>query len=220
MENLQQLKKREIMAGFGIACLFLLASFGSDQFSGVLQKYIGGGGMVSMALYVMMVVTIVTIPFASSLPFIPIAATVWGNIIAAGLTFLGWLIGCAITFYIGRKFGRRAIKKLVNIENVENFSAMIPRQNLMWSLSLLGLFSAPVDMVSYAVSMFTKLRFPPFIVAFGIGLLPSAFFFAYTTTLSLAYQTYVIGFLVVIWLFLYAKLKEDGKKNKKNILQS
>ena len=68
--------------GFGIAFLFLAASFLSERFASVLRIYIGGGGIASMAAYVGTLIAVVLVPFATTLPLIPVAVSVWGGIIA------------------------------------------------------------------------------------------------------------------------------------------
>lgn len=204
--------KKEIIGGIVVATLFLLASYGSAHFSDILQKYIGEGRFSGMIFYVISIAVVALIPLATTLPLVPIAVTVWGNIIAALLTMAAWIISASIAFYISRRFGQRIVARYISMEHIQNFHAMIPRGNLLTAVFLFGLFGAPIDLLSYVIGMFTKLEYKYFILMFVFGLIPFIIFLTYTVTLSFVYQTYIVGCMVVVWLFFYAKLKSDGKK--------
>ncbi len=212
MKILRGITKKEIIGGLAVALLFLLASYGSGRFSDILQKNIGEGEFVGMVFYVVSIAVVALVPLATTLPLVPIAVTVWGNIIAALLTMIAWIISASVAFYVSRRFGRRIVARYVPMEHIQNFHTMVPRGNLLTAVFLFGLFGAPIDLLSYVIGMFTKLEYKYFILMFVLGLIPFIIFLTYTVTLSFVYQTYIVGCMVVVWLFFYAKLKNDGKK--------
>ena len=209
MKISRRITKKELIGGLAVAALFLVASYGSERFSDVLQKYIGEGEFWGMFFYIISISTIALIPLATTLPFIPIAVTVWGNVVAALLTMLAWIMSATIAFFVARKFGRRIITRWIPIEHIQNFHTMVPQGNLLTAVFLFGLFGAPIDLLSYVVGLFTKLKYRYFITMFVAGLIPFIIFLTYTVTLSFVYQTYIVGCMVVVWLFFYAKLKKQ-----------
>ncbi len=211
MRILRGITKKEIIGGTAVAVLFLLGSYGSARFSDILQKYIGEGGVYGMTAYVVSIAVIALVPLATTLPLVPIAVTVWGNIVASLLTILAWIVSASVAFYLARRFGRRIVTRYIPMEHIQNFHNLVPRGNLLTAVFLFGLFGAPIDLLSYVIGMFTKLEYRSFITMFVLGLIPFIVFLTYTVTLSFVYQTYIVGCMVLVWLFFYAKLKNDGK---------
>lgn len=204
--------KKEVIGGIAVALLFLLGSYGSERFSDVLQKTIGEGGFWGMLFYVFSISTIALVPLATTLPFVPVAVTVWGKVIASILTLFAWLISASIAFFAARNFGRKMITRWIPMEHIRNFHNLVPKENLMTAVFLFGLFGAPTDLLSYVIGLFTKLEYRHFITTFILGLIPFVIFLTYTATLSFVYQTYIAGCMVFVWLFFYAKLKSNSKQ--------
>jgi uncharacterized membrane protein YdjX (TVP38/TMEM64 family) len=210
VDFLKQISGKEIAAGIGIALLFLTASFFSERFASVLRTYIGAGGAMSMAAYVGTVVVVVLVPFATSLPLIPVAVSVWGGPTAALLTLSAWVIGASIAFMIARRFGAKFVTKFVSLEALRQASAMVPKRNLAVGTIFFAMFGAPADILSYALGLFTHIRAATAIVSFSLGFSVFAFFITYTATLPIIYQTYMVGFMLLAWFFMYARLKYNA----------
>jgi uncharacterized membrane protein YdjX (TVP38/TMEM64 family) len=213
MKDVKQLSAREIGIGLGIAVLFLGTSFISERFAPTLRAYIGQGGVTGMVLYVLTIMGIVLVPFASSLPLVPVAVVVWGNVTASLLTLIGWILSGNIAFQIARRFGQPFLSRFALFEHIYRFGDFIPKRNLFTGMVVLGMFGAPADIVSYALGLFTKIPARFFTLAFGTGMVPFVFFLTFTTTLPIIYQTYIVGFMVIAWFFLYARLKRQSNGN-------
>jgi len=72
----------------------------------------------------------------------------------------------------------------------------------------------PIDIISYAIGLFTSIRFMPYFFATLIGFLPLAFFLAYLGTLPAYAQVmgFILFLLVVIIGFLSVRNKKDKNK--------
>ena len=211
MNIFRGITRKEVVGGLAVAILFLLASYGSGRFSDVLQKYIGEGESAGMLFYILSIAVVALIPLATTLPLVPIAVAVWGNVVAALLTMLAWIASASVAFFVARKYGQRVVVRFIPMEHIKNFHHLVPRGNLLTAVFLFGLFGAPIDLLSYVIGMFTKLEYRYFIFTFVLGLVPFIIFLTYTVTLSFVYQTYIVGCMIVVWLFFYAKLKSNHK---------
>ncbi len=108
---------------------------------------------MSMFLYVFIVIIAVVIAPVSAMPLLPIASNMWGGFIAATLNIIGWTIGALIAFAIARKYGILLVKKLISIGKIEHVQALVPEQNIFWSIVFLRM-AIPVDILSYALGLF------------------------------------------------------------------
>lgn len=211
IERFKQLTAAEIIGVIALALLFLGASYGSERFAASLEHAIGGKGHSGMATYVLVVIGVALIPFASTLPFVPVAVSVWGHVMAAGLTLFAWGISAFIAFSVARRFGAVLRRRIMVFRKVRELGAALPRQYYFWGTVALGIIGMPIDMVSYALGLFTpisRLRFVPAIV---LGLTPFAFFITYAATLPSLYQAYIMAFLVFMWLYALVRLKERSR---------
>ena len=207
---LKLISAKEIGAGLGVGLLFLTASFLSERFADVLRTYIGGGGLASMAAYIGTVVGVVLVPFATSLPLIPVAVSIWGGPTAALLTLCAWITGASTAFMIARRFGTKFVSRFVSLEALRQASALVPRRNLAMGTIFFSMFGAPADILSYALGLFTHIRAWTAIASFSLGFSVFAFFITYTATLPIIYQTYMVGFMLLAWFFMYARLKYNA----------
>ncbi len=214
LDFLKQISAKEICAGLGIALLFLTASFLSERFAAVLRAYIGAGGLLSMAAYIGTVVVVVLVPFATSLPLIPVAVSVWGGPIAALLTLFAWVIGSSTAFMVARRFGSKFVSRFISLQTLRQVSAMVPKRNLAVGTIFFSMFGAPADLLSYALGLFTHIRAKTAIVSFSLGFSVFAFFITYTATLPIVYQTYMVGFMLLAWFFIYARLKYNAAQER------
>ncbi len=211
IERFKQLTAAEIIGVIALALVFLGASYASERFAPVLERAIGAAGTTGMALYVLVIMGIVLIPFATTLPMIPVAVSVWGHVAAAGLTLLGWGVGAFIAFSIARRFGDAFRRRILVFQRVRELGSALPRQYYFWGTVLFGIIGMPVDMLSYALGLFTPIRPFRFLAATVIGLTPFAFFISYTATLPALYQAYIMAFLVFVWLYALIRLKERSR---------
>jgi len=171
------LRNKEVLKNTIIAIIiiafFIITSYLAKEYSNQVEQIIGLKGFIGIILYT--IITVIAVVFApvSTLPFIAIASVLWGGFISAILSVIGWVIGSAIAFGLARRYGRPLISKFINIKKIEHFENIIPPKNQFWMIVFLRLV-LPVDLLSYALGIFTKVPFSIFMYATVIGLIPIA----------------------------------------------
>ena len=112
------------------------------------------------------------------------------------------------SFFLCRKYGVYLIKKFVSLKEIQKLESKIPKENLFFDLILLRMI-IPVDVLSYALGLLTKINFRTYALTTIIGIIPFAFVFSYLGTISWIYQ--IIGFIAIgfVIVFLNRKLLKD-----------
>ena len=192
--------------------LFMLLSYfvkkKLDSFSTLI-----GNGLFSMLLYVLVLVIAVVLAPVSAIPLVLIVSNLWGWFSAAMLSIIGWVIGATMAFTIARKYGVSLVKKLVPIKKIASIENRIPKKNIFWSIVFLRIV-VPVDILSYALGLFSQISTKRYVLATIIGVLPFAFIFAYLGTMPFYYQ--IIALLIGILIFLpglLVAIRYDKAKN-------
>lgn len=158
-----------------------------------------GSGFNSMIGYVFVVIISIVVAPISAFPLLPIASQLWGWFIAGILSIVGWSIGSIIAFSLARKYGVELIKKIIPLEKIAKYEKIIPQENVFLSIVFLRM-SVPVDLLSYALGLFSRISFGRYALATVIGITPFAFIFAYAGTLPFYYQ--LAAFLIAIVMIL------------------
>lgn len=158
--------------------LFVLVSFFAKEYENELKMFVAHGGIFNMALYTGVSAIAVIISPISTFPLLPIASMAWGWIIAGTLSIIGWTIGAQIAFFIARYMGKHFIQQIISIEKLSSFEKHIPKNNLFWTVVFLRII-IPVDVLSYALGLFSSMKPWPYFWSTFIGITPLAFIFAY-----------------------------------------
>ena len=156
-----------------------------------------GNGFFGMFSYIVVVIVAIVIAPISAMPLLPIASNLWGVFSAAVLSILGWSIGAYIAFVIARTYGIPIIKKFIPIGKINKLEKMVPRENVFWSVVFLRMV-VPVDILSYALGLFSKMKTRNYVLATLIGVSPFAFVFAYLGNLPFYYQIIALLIAAVI----------------------
>lgn len=135
------------------------------------RPLLAGGAYVGF-----LALTVVALPF-SSLPFLPVAARIWGPFTAGCLSILGWWIGCMAAFWVAR-LGRSVAEKWFSFEAVDRMEKSVPPDVGFFGIVLLRMI-LPTDVVSFGLGLLKRLKFLPYAVASLIGLIPFAFVWTY-----------------------------------------
>ncbi|MCP6720259.1 MAG: VTT domain-containing protein [Patescibacteria group bacterium] len=202
------MKNKEIIVVVVILILFLLAGYFAREYSEALKGLIQFQGPSGMLLYVLGAIVATVIAPLSFLPFLPVAVALWGSFIAAVLSIIAWTAGAIIAFTLARRYGHPLVHKIVNMKKIERFENLIPPQNLFWSVVFMRV-ALPVDLLSYALGLFTEMRFGPYVLATVIGITPFAFVFSYLVVIPSAFQiiALVIGLIVIFLGYRHVKKK-------------
>src|SRR3989344_176257 len=157
-------KIKSLLEILAIILLFALSSYLVRQNIDFLKSAIGND--FGILFYILIAIFAVVVAPISMMPLIPLASNVFGWIYAAIFSIVGWALGSFIVFFISRKYGVPLIKKFVSLEKLEN---KIPKENLFLDLILLRMI-IPVDILSYAISLFTKINFRTYALTTIIGI--------------------------------------------------
>ncbi len=171
----QHHKIKEIIVLSGLLIAFLGVSAFSRVFSEDLKALIGFRFPYGLLSYSFLLILGEVFVPGSTLPLVPIAAMLWGSRLSAYATILGWMISAIIAFALARHYGRRLVNRIISQEEVEHIGRSIPDENLFWSVILFRIIF-PVDLVSYALGLFTNMRWIAYLLSTVLGLVPYAFF--------------------------------------------
>lgn len=193
------MNREKLNAIFGIVAiivLFVLASYITRRYHDLIYNLIGDG-FYGIAVYLLIVIlSIVVAPFGM-IPLIPLAVGMWGVFYATALNIIGWTLGAVVVFFICRKYGVPLVRKIVSLESIYKMESKIPKDNLFVSIIILRMM-IPVDVLSYALGLFSKVDFKTYLTATIIGITPFAILFSYLGMAPTFYQ--ILGILLIILL--------------------
>lgn len=151
---------------------------------------------ISLAFLVVVVAPLTIIPL------IPVASVVFGPFWAGLYTIIGWFLGSVVDFVIAREFGKPLLKKFVSLKTVEKYENYISREMEFWWVVLLRII-VQVDILSYALGLFSRIPLWKFSLATFIGMAPMAFIISYAgeALLQREFKNFVILAIVFIVLF-------------------
>ena len=201
-------KTKSFLGIFIILILFVLSSYivrtNIEFFNSLI-----GNNIYGIFIYILITIIAIVIAPISMTPLIPIVSNVFGWIFGAILTFIGWSIGSFIVFFLCRKYGVDLIKKLISLKHINKIESKIPKENLFFDIVLLRMI-IPVDILSYALGLFSKVNFKTYALATMIGIIPFTIVFSYLGTMPLWYQ--VSGIVTVVLLITLIHVLRDLKR--------
>lgn len=179
-----------------IILLFVLFSYIIQSNLDLFKSYIGSN-LQGMLIYVLISIIAIVIAPISTMPMIPVASNLWGGFTAGVLSIIGWTIGSMIAFIIARKYGVKIVKWIIPIEKIARFEKSLPEENIFWTIVFLRMV-IPVDILSYALGLFSKMKTNRYFFATLIGVTPFAFVFAYLGKLPIYYQGIAFAVAIII----------------------
>jgi len=199
-----------ILTIFGIA-LFIAVSILAQTYSNELTAVIGRDNVASMIAYVgIVVIAIVVAPINVGF-LLPVAANVWGPFLAAVLSVVGWTIGAMIAFWLSRRWGQPLVQRFVPLDKIRKAEKFISPHHTFWSIVFLRMV-LPVDVLSYAIGLFTTIPAWRYFLATVIGVIPFGFLTAYASTSTIASQLALAALAVIVILLglKFLKQKSNG----------
>lgn len=177
-----------------VISLFSITSLIAHHYEPALQSFALRDSAVGMSAYVSLTASAIVIAPVSTLPLIPLAAVTWGWVTAALLSIIGWTIGSQLAFWLARRYGKTLVQTFISLERFTGFEQRFTGRNLFWMVVLLRM-TIPVDILSYALGLFSQMSHRSFFGATIIGIIPFAFVFAYLG--SLPPQIQIIGLIEI-----------------------
>jgi uncharacterized membrane protein YdjX (TVP38/TMEM64 family) len=197
-----------IVAGVLLAAILVTRAH-ADSIKAFIDHHPGWG----LFLYVLLNILDAVIAPGATLPLIPVAVHAWGRIIAALVTTVGWTAGSLLAFLIARRWGYPIVRKMTSMERLRSAKRYIP-EDLFWSIALMRLV-LPMDVISYAMGLFTHISWTKYTTATALGLVPSALVLAWLGKLPHAYELIAFGIggaVVVAYVLIVRRRHRRGDR--------
>ena len=200
---MQDKKRIETIAELAIIVfLFVSVSFFFQLYGNEILKFAGAEYSISKMLYVIVTISAVVVAPVSTLPLISVATNMWGWVIAGTLSIVGWSIGAQLAFIIARRLGKPFVERFFSLKRLQDIENRFSNRNTFWTIVFLRMI-IPVDILSYALGLFSGVRSITFFFATLLGISPFAYIFAYAGGLPTYLQLLVITEVVaVVGIFL------------------
>ncbi len=184
---------------------FVLAIFVSTTYQEEIVQYLDFGYW-GMFIYVSLATISTVVAPINTLPLIPIATALWGGFISALLSITAWTLGAIIAFLLARRFGKPFIERHYDLDKISRYEKLLGDKYIFWNIVALRVM-IPVDILSYAIGLFTSVKLSTYTLATLIGVSPFAFLLAYSATFPPILQIGV-GALILLAIYLgYRKIK-------------
>lgn len=176
------------------AALFFYALSGKESFD-IFAQAVRSNLFYGAFIFVVLEIVSIVIAPVSTVFLIPVAADILGPFLTAILSVVGWTIGSVLAFAIARRFGRPFLERFIEPKKLERYREYISSNTEFLTVLLLRVMF-PVDVVSYAVGLFTVMSFRKYFWATVIGITPFSFIYAYggEALLSRNYELLLIIF--------------------------
>jgi len=135
------------------------------------------------------------------MPLIPVASVIFGPFLAGLYTIIGWFLGSVVDFILAREYGKPLLSKIISLESLEKYEDYIPRKMEFWWVVLLRVV-VQVDLLSYALGLFSRISLWKYSLATLVGMAPMAFVISYAgaALLERNFQTFIILAIISIVL--------------------
>lgn len=191
--------------------LFALFIVGSDDFISFFESRIEGSFWGPFAYVGALVAGTVLAPI-TVLPLIPLSASAFGPFFAGVLSVIGWSVGGIIAFLIARYIGKPVIRHIISLEEIEKWESRLSSETEFWGLVVLRAIT-PVDILSYAVGLFSKISFRLYALATVIGVTPFSFILAYGGEALSEGSFLRLSLIVFLGVLLFWALYRFARKN-------
>jgi uncharacterized membrane protein YdjX (TVP38/TMEM64 family) len=134
----------------------------------VIESYPTAGGF----LFVLCAALSAMLAFVSVAVIVPIAVYTWGAPTSMVLLWVGWMLGGALSFALGRVFGRPLLRWAVSSETLQKFESHVHR-DMPFAVVLLFQAAVPSEIPGYLLGT-VGYRFDRYLLALAIAELPFA----------------------------------------------
>lgn len=196
-----------LRSGLWVLLLFALGLALARHYAQPIGQVLNAHAAAGAAVFVASSALAVVLPLASNLPLVPLAALAWGPGWTALWLLVGWVIGSAASFVLGRRVRAWILRRFPSIARHADIDRLVhPRHRFASLVSLRMTF--PVDVLSYALGLFScRTTLVEVTLSTALGAAPFAWLFAWFPTLSGGAQWAVLAastaaFLVhLAWVF-------------------
>jgi uncharacterized membrane protein YdjX (TVP38/TMEM64 family) len=180
--------------------LFVAGVFVARNYASPIQGLLADYAAIGVGIFIASSVLAVLLPLLSNLPLVPAAVVAWGPWWTAGLLLLGWIIGAALAFTVGRHGRAHTLRHFPSVQRHADIDRLIHPRHRLLSLILLRM-TFPVDVLSYSLGLFSRsTTLGENVLSTMIGAAPFALLFALLPTLSATAQLTIFGGSVLAFL--------------------
>ena len=189
---------KEIIGALILLLFFASSILATQEFSSVIVEYFNPG-ILGMTAYILAGTLPTVIAPISTVALIPLAVMIWGPTTTAIMSIIGWTIGSVIAFMVARRFGKPLLVRFVDLRDIERYERVLGEKYVFWNILFLRMV-IPVDILSYAIGLFTSINIGTYTLTTIIGITPFAFIFSYTAHAPFLFQ---VGAGILILLAIY-----------------
>ena len=162
-----------------LACLILALVGTSDDLHRALldvlaaaSKLIAERPVLGAVLFVVLSALSAMLAFVSSAVLVPVALYTWGRTVCAVLLWLGWILGGATAYTLGRWLGRPVVRWLLPTETLDRYEDRLSTETPFGLIVLLQL-ALPSEVPGYLLGL---VRYPlwRYLLALALAELPYA----------------------------------------------
>jgi uncharacterized membrane protein YdjX (TVP38/TMEM64 family) len=136
----------------------------------VIEKSIKAYPFSGAVLFVVFAALSAMIAFLSVVLVVPAAVVAWGEPVSMVLLWLGWMLGGALSYGVGRGFGRRAVRWFIASDTLLRFEHRVKGNAPCWLVLLLQL-ALPSEIPGYLLGL-AKYPLGRYLLVLGIAELP------------------------------------------------
>lgn len=207
------LRFKNILEIVALLILFFCFSFFVQHNLDFFKQFISYGVFGILVYFFIVIFAIVFAPISSVL-FIPLMSGIFGWFITWMISWLAWIIGSLIVFFLCRIYGITLVSKFISLDKIRKFEQKFSSENIF--LTVLGLrMIVPVDILSYALGLFSRISFKTYFLTTVFGTMLVTFILAYAGSVSLKIQI-LIFILVVFIVFIVFLIREILKEKRIN----
>nr|WP_293184622.1 VTT domain-containing protein [Nannocystis sp.] len=161
-----------------VACGLVAAVASSDalysqlmRLLAVTERTIEANPVTGAALFVLFAALSGMVAFFSSAVLVPVAVHAWGPARSAALLWLGWILGGACAYVIGRVVGRPVVDRIAR-DKLARYEQKIGRETPL-GLVVLFQLALPSEVPGYFLGL-VRYRFYRYLLVVAVGELPYA----------------------------------------------
>jgi uncharacterized membrane protein YdjX (TVP38/TMEM64 family) len=159
----------------------------------VAEEIIRSRPTLGVVLFVLIAGLSAMFVFVSSAVIVPVGVYVWGNSTSVALLWLGWMIGGACAYAIGRFLGRPVVAALSRGSKLESYEKWIS-QRTPFTVALMFQLATPSEIPGYLFGLL-RYRFLKYLCVLAIAELPYA---VATVYLGAGFVERRVSFLVLV----------------------
>ena len=163
---------------FILFVVLLTLSFFFDVPRTYIEEQLGDNKITTgMVYFSVVIISTIFAPFAG-LPLAPAVSVIIGPLLTSLYSVLGWTIGAIVAFFIARHLARPFLCHFIDMSRMERYEEYIPEKHIFSWLIFLRVI-IPVDILSYAIGLTKRIKFPVYVISTFIGVIPFSFIWSY-----------------------------------------